>query len=331
MNTSRPSAVTLTPAIRAEAAAWVAKIHSSGRTSAMEAALKAWLATDATHARAFEIATTAWEAVGAIPSTAVPRIDPSLRRARRRVRWRPALAAAALACVGIAVAIHFRDPMFATGTGEQRSVTLADGSHLTLNTDSRVRVQFTDAQRRVELEAGEAFFEVAKNPQRPFIVTAGSESVVAVGTAFMVQRSITGGEIAITLVEGKVRVAPVEQSGNVVSASAVQVLTPGQRLRVKGSTPSLDQPNIEAVTAWRRGEVVLDHTRLSDAVTEMNRYSQVKLVVSSSDSVGIEVSGIFRAGDSARFARAIADTYQLDVIEEPERILIAGSPRPAVP
>jgi transmembrane sensor len=181
------------------------------------------------------------------------------------------------------------------------------------------------------LEAGEAFFDVAKNPLRPFIVTAGSESVVAVGTAFMVQRNVANREIAITLVEGKVRVVPVDASGIAVPASPVQVLIPGQRLQFVGARLTLDQPNIEAVTAWRRGEVVLDHTPLADAVAEMNRYSPVKLVVSSPDSSEIEVSGIFRAGDSARFAHAVADTYQLDVIEESERILIAGSPRAARP
>jgi len=77
--------------------------------------------------------------------------------------------------------------------------------------------------------------------------------------------------------------------------------------------------------------VVLDHTRLADAVIEMNRYNPVKVVVSSPDSAAIEVSGIFRAGDSARFARAVADTYQFEVFEEPERILLVGSPRAARP
>jgi transmembrane sensor len=329
MSATRPSPVTLTPEIRAEAAAWVAKIHSSGRTGATEAALKTWIASSAARARAFEMATAAWEAGGAVPSSSVPRIDPSHRRAGRTARWRPALAAAAIACVALAAALYLQAPTFATGTGEQRLVTLADGSRITLNTDSHVTVRFTDAARRVQLEAGEAFFDVAKNPHRPFIVTAGNESVVAVGTSFMVRRDVH--EVAVTLVEGKVRVMPIGTPDTAAATPATQVLIPGQRLRVTGSTPTLDRPNIEAVTAWRRGEVVLDHTRLADAVTEMNRYSPVKVVVSSPDSAGIEVSGIFRAGDSARFARAVADTYQLDVIEEPERILLAGSPRNARP
>jgi len=136
--------------------------------------------------------------------------------------------------------------------------------------------------------------------------------------------------MAVTLVEGKVNVLPQKADPKAPPRDA-QVLIPGQRLRLVGSTPTLDRPNLEAVTAWRRGEVVLDHTRLKDAIAELNRYSPVKLQVSSPSAETIEISGIFRAGDSERFARAIADTYALEVIEESNRIVIAGSPRPARP
>jgi transmembrane sensor len=328
MSAPAASPVSLTPEIRAEAAAWVAMLHGSGRTHAVEAAFTTWLDTSRAHARAFEIATAAWEAGGAVASTALPRIDLNSRLRRRSTR-RPVFAAAMLACLLASGAFLFlRVPTFATAVGEQRSVSLSDGTRVTLNTDSRLKVNYTDAERRVELQAGEAFFDVAKNPDRPFIVTAGSESVVAVGTSFMVRRDVDG--MAVTLVEGQVNVLSKTADAGGRSSEA-QVLNPGQRLRVAGSTPTLDRPNIEAVTAWRRGEVVLDHTLLKDAVTELNRYSPVKLLVSSPAAETIEVSGIFRAGDSARFARAIADTYAFEVIEESDRIVIMGVPRSARP
>jgi transmembrane sensor len=311
------------PQVRADAAAWVAKLHSSDRTKALEAALKAWLAEDAAHSRAFELATRAWELGGAVPGTSVPRIEPAARRTGRPLRWRLAFgAAAAVAAAVVVVVLVLRDPTYATGVGEQRSLALADGTRVTLNTDSRLAVHYTEGTRLVRLERGEAFFDVGKNPHRPFIVTAGGESVTATGTAFSVRRDDRAVEV--TLVEGAVRVT---EEAAAVSGPVNQTLSPGERLIVAGAAPKLDRPDIEAVTAWRRGEVVLDHTSLADAIAEMNRYSAVPLVLSTRAAAAIEVSGIFRAGDSSRFARAIADTYGIEVKEEGDRILLAGTPK----
>ncbi len=321
-----PTRVSLSPQVRADAAAWVAKLHSSDRTHALETALKAWLAADPAHARAFELATQAWELGGAVPSTSVPRIDRAARAEKRTRRWPVFAAAAAMAVIAVVVGAFFllRDPLYSTGIGEQRSIVLNDGTRVTLNTASRLAVHYTQGTRLVRLEAGEAFFDVAKNPHRPFIVAAGGEQVTATGTAFSVRRD--GQAIEVTLVEGTVRVAAVSDSSSTqVLPPADQVLTPGERLTLAAAGPRLDRPDVEAVTAWRRGEVVLDHTPLADAIAEMNRYSSVPLVLSSPAAETIEVSGIFRAGDSLRFARAIAETYGIEVREEGSRILLAGT------
>jgi transmembrane sensor len=326
MSATRPAPAPLSAEIRAEAAAWIARLHGSGRKSSLETALKTWLAADPLHAQAFELATEAWELGGAAPAAALPRIG--LTRARRpRVGWhRPLLVAGAAAIMISAGAFYLRDPAISTATGEQRSVTLEDGTRVTLNTDTRLRIHYTKQQRSVRLETGEALFDVAKNPQRPFVVNAGRESVVALGTAFMVRRY--NDEVDVTLVEGRVSVSTGTAVGSAGPAPPLSnVLIPGERLRVAGSIPRLDRPSIEAATAWRRGEVVLDHTRLADAVEEMNRYSPIKIVLSAPESADIRVSGIFRIGDSARFARAIASTYQLDIAEEPQSILLASAPR----
>jgi transmembrane sensor len=323
MSTSSQASATLSPETRAEAAAWVARLHGSDRKGSLEAALRTWLAADPLHARAFELATEAWELGGALSAAALPRIDPA-RQIESRIRWlTPLLAAAVIGGIVLGAIFYFRDPVITTSTGEQRSVTLEDGTRVTLNTDTRLTLHYTQGQRDVRLERGEAFFDVAENSQRPFVVIAGRQSVNALGTAFLVRRN--GGEVDVTLVEGKVSVttAPMAESPAGSSPSAAKVLAPGQRLRVAGSAPTIDQPSIEAVTAWRRGEVVLDHTRLADAVEEMNRYSPTKIVLAAPESGEIQVSGIFRTGDSARFARAIADTYRLDIVEEPKRILLA--------
>lgn len=327
----------LSPVVRAEAAAWVARLHSSNRSLALESGLREWLKADSAHARAFELATEAWEIGGSIPGAAVPRIAdpfhervPARRSAPRYVTMAAALSAVA---VGILFYVSRDDSAVTTNVGEQRMLTLDDGTRIFLNTDTRLFVQEDAVRRRVQLESGEAMFDVEKDPNRPFVVAAGDKEVIAMGTSFVVRRDPQ--QLTVTLMEGRVAVAPIpaaraETPGNQLDSrlapAGKTVLTPGQRLTfVSRKPPMLDEPPIEKVTAWRRGEVILDKTRLQDAAEEMNRYSAVKLVIDDAGVADIRVSGIFRAGDSARFAQAVGETYDLAVDYEPRRILISAS------
>ena len=99
------------------------------------------------------------------------------------------------------------------------------------------------------------------------------------------------------------------------------MLSPGQRLTFAGgATPRLDEPRIEAVTAWRRGEVVLDGMMLADAVAEMNRYDKRMLVIDDPGVAALRVSGIYHAGDSEGFAETVARLYGLHVVHQGDRI-----------
>lgn len=326
----------LSPAVRAEAAAWVARLHSSGRTHALEDGFKCWLQANPAHAQAFELATQAWEIGGSIPAGALPRIaHPSedggvVRRSKPKLLSTSRLGLAAVLCVGVIGALFMLNPeksTVSTQVGEQRMLTLEDGSRIFLNTDTRLSVHYDKDRRLVQLAGGEALFDVAKNPARPFIVDAGAEQVRAVGTEFVVRRD--PHQVAVTLVEGRVRITEQEETGAADSAVSAEKqpesLTAGQRLIFADNRPpALDQPPLDTVTAWRRGEVVLDKTRLQDAAQEMNRYSNVKLVIDDPDTANIRLSGVFRAGDSQRFAQAVAETYHLRIDNQPRRILIAG-------
>lgn len=319
----------LSPAVRAEAAVWVARLHSSNRSRELEAGLRNWLKADAAHARAFELATEAWEIGGALPGAALPRMAHAFEEQAFQRRPAAHLATAAallLAVVGVLWYANSSDPPIATTVGEQRMLTLDDGSRIFLNTDTRLRVHETADERRVQLESGEAMFDVAKDPQRPFIVTAGDRQVVALGTSFVVRRE--SQQLTVTLLEGKVAVSPsvAVQVKAAQQAAEKTVLTPGQRLVIANSQPPhLDAPQLEEVTAWRRGEVILDNTRLQDAVEEMNRYSAVKLAIDDAVAAEIRISGIFRAGDSTRFAQAVGEAYHLTLIQEPRRIVISSA------
>jgi transmembrane sensor len=329
---SRESAAPLSDAVRAEAAAWVARLHGSGRSRALESGLRVWLQDDPAHARAFEIATEAWEIAGSVPAAALPRLSdlPDVSpRARAARHYIATIASVLVVLIGALLFDRWQSPPISTAVGEQRMLTLKDGTRIYLNTDTRLFVQQDTNQRRVRLESGEALFDVAKDPQRPFVVAVGDKQVVALGTSFVIRRDVQ--RLTVTLMEGKVTVAPLT-SGRIQSVGtplkgekAGTLLKPGERLTiVNRDPPKIDAPSLVTITAWRRGEIVFDNTRLQDAVADMNRYNATQLIVDAPQAADLPISGLFRAGDSARFAQAISEIYHLTVTTAPQRIIISG-------
>ncbi len=154
---------------------------------------------------------------------------------------------------------------FDTRVGERRVIVLEDESRVTLNTDTRIAVAFDKKDRVIRLERGEALFNVAHDAGRPFFVRADGGEVRAIGTRFMVRRD--GARLAVTLLEGKVAVRK--------DALAPILLEPGDRVVLGADAVALrDRPQIDTVTAWQRGELILRDTPVAEAVREMNRYSQ---------------------------------------------------------
>jgi transmembrane sensor len=233
----------------------------------------------------------------------------------------------------IATLLYLHTDAVETGVGELRTLTLNDGTRVHLNTNTRLEVRYDKKLRKVSLERGEALFEVAKNPTWPFVVSARNREIRALGTAFDVRSEER--KLAVMLVEGSVAVASSAGTGQEALFARIQVpspqaivLSPGERLTLaSGSAPRIDRPAIDGLTAWERGQVELDDASLSDAVEEMNRYSNIRIVIDARNASSIRVSGIFRAGDSANFARAVARTYHLAVAGGDRAIvLVDGSP-----
>ena len=318
----------------ADAAAWIARLHGESRTANVEAGFQRWLAASAEHRAAFEMANDIWGGVERLPKTPAPT---RAAHARFGLVLTPARALAACAALVLLVAgaWFLRDTGLSTRAGELRTLTLEDGTHVFLNTTSRMHVRYDRATRRVELDEGEAFFEVAKRVDWPFVVIAGGRQVVARGTSFLVRRD--DERIAVTLVEGKVTVAPAGEAVAQPSRASQSVppadskdhltLSPGQRVTFAGrDTPKLDQPSLEGVTAWQRGQVVLDHTPLADAATEMNRYSNTTITIEDAAARRATVTGIFRTGDSEYFAQAVSETYHLRIASRGREIILSGAP-----
>lgn len=314
-----------TPEILAQAAAWIANLHDDDRGEKLEAGFRRWLAADPRHRTAFEMANEMWNDTELWPKSAVPAASP-----RVWSTFAPAATLAAAACVGAALLLgallYFRGSGVATDVGEQRSLTLEDGTRVSLNTNTRIRIDYDDAVRKVRVESGEALFEVAKRPDRPFVVVAGERQITALGTAFVVRRDRQ--EVTVTLVEGKVQVATVGSIAETREAgSKVAVLSAGDRLTLtEAGQAKRDRPVVASAVAWQRGQVVFDRTSLADAAMEMNRYSSVKMEVEGAAAERLLVTGVFRAGDSESLAQAMAESYRLEMVSEPRRIVLKERP-----
>lgn len=332
----------VTPEIAAAAAVWVARLHGPDRSPRMEREFLAWQARSAAHRLAFERCTDTWQDVAGLTLStyahAVSAGAPAResQRAGRLDRRGWALAAlVALVVGGVLVQQPWQAAdAYATRVGEQRLVILQDGTRLSLNTATRVRVDLGAAQRTVHLEEGEALFEVAKDAHRPFVVKVAGTEVVATGTTFVLQfvpRSKAASDsLAVTLVEGQVVVRDAASSAPGTAFPRPVVMAAGERMRLHPSggaakpgvptiAPQVDRPRMDQLLAWKRGEAVFDNVSMLEAVAEMNRYSSTPIKVAGASAQGsLRVSGIFRTGDNASFARAMVALHGLVLRERPD-------------
>jgi len=243
--------------------------------------------------------------------------EPARRTRLRTAAWLTGLAAVlALAATVFALANTGGSPApltyYATAVGEQRSVTLADGTVITLNTDTALDVAYTSRERHVSLSRGQALFEVEK-AKAPFIVAAGGSRTRALGTEFEIYAQPTG--VAVTLLEGSVVVsASPDQKGLFGFGKTThpadpggRVLAPGDRLEIANDgsqTVSRVEPG--AALQWRSGIVQFDNVTLADAVTELNRYSTTKIRVPDPGLAAERLSGTFPTGEPEAFVANIA-------------------------
>ena len=328
----------LTPEVAAEAAVWVARLHGPNRSGSLVKACLAWQARSQSHREAFERCTDTWQDVSGTTlintgSQANAQEAAGMLRSGFARRWASAVALALV--LGLAVPqLSPSEAVYTTDVGEQRSVRLADGTRMTLNTDTKVVTKLGTAERAVALDHGEALFEVAKESARPFIVHAGGSIIVARGTVFSVRFSADrpSGEskLSVVLTEGQIHVQNVPDASQ--RPSDAREMRPGERLQVvrprgarKEPPARIDYPNVANALAWRRGEVVFDDATLTDAVAEMNRYSREPIVLQQSSALGeLRVSGLYQTGDSAGFASAAAALHDLSLLHRDGRLELSS-------
>jgi transmembrane sensor len=319
--------------IRAQAAVWVTDLHGPDRNAALEAGFRRWLTEDPRHAAAFELATDAWQSSGNPPLSLVAPIPTPTLDSRTRTRV-TLIGAAALTLTLAGLFYALADLTLATGPGEQRSVDLADGTQVTLNANTRLRVTFSAEHRQLTLDKGEALFTVAHDNQRPFTVIIGDRQVESLGTTFDIRREDTQrNDFTVTLIDGRVAIAnksdrlPIatDTIPPLTAAPTATLLNVGQRLHIASRAPdALDTPAIDKVTAWQRGQLIFDDTTLRDAANEFNRYGKRKLLIDPAVSNAIRVGGVFRLSDPSSFAHAMANAHQLHITETIDSIKLAA-------
>lgn len=334
------------------AAGWLARRDRGPWSTADDAALAAWLAEATAHRVAFLRLEAAWNEAGRLQAlgaglpddevpprgrwttlrTPQPRLPPAdgARRAGGRHTGvsRGLLAiAAVLALAVIGTAGWYRsgkEPVvqYATVIGQLNDIALTDGSQATLSSDSRIQVAWTRQERHIDLMQGEAFFRVAKNPGKPFVVEAGDRQVVAVGTRFSVRRD--GTQLRVVVTEGVVRLEPAGADGTGASAT---LLPAGSVAQLDGNsllvrTLSVDQA--EHLLDWRDGFVNFHNTSLASAVDEMNRYSAHKIVLADPSIAHLTLGGHFRWSNTDAFVNLLVAGFPVRAEHRGDQVLLYG-------
>ena len=309
-------------AIEQRAAEWVARLDRSGADPRAQAELAAWLADDERRRGAFFRAQAAWHMLDRAsvlrggqladeldPVTATQ--DPEAAdlqpggawMSRRHMLWGGAAAAASIAAVVTGVSLWTgRAEHIETAIGEIRRVPLKDGSLIAVNTATRLAVELRPEVRQVALVDGEAWFHVARDSARPFVVEAGQVRVQAIGTAFSVRRSTSGADVQVT--EGMVEVWSVGDETNrrrVPAGSRMFVGDSAGPQRIIEASADIDRS-----LSWRSGQLIFDGDTLGQAAAEFNRYNAVQVRIEDPALSGERFVGRFRTNEPEAFARAAA-------------------------
>jgi transmembrane sensor len=293
------------------AADWLQRRHFWTWREEDQKALDAWLALSPAHEIAYWRLEAAWNDTQRIAALQRPVMHRSPVRSWQRF--------AAIAVGGaIVVAAGLGWPSFLdrpethlviTGLGERKTVTLADGSKVELNTNSTLRIVANAEGRKAWLDRGEAFFDIVHDSRHPFIVTVGNRRITDLGTKFLVRRD--HDKLSVALVEGSARFdAP---DGSVMSPV---FLKPGDVLQDKGhAIIATRKTSVEMKDelGWRRGLLVFKHATLADAAAEFNRYNANKVVIADPQTARIAIGGTFQSNNVSVFAEAVRDLLGLRV------------------
>jgi transmembrane sensor len=352
--------------IEDQAAEWADALHQSGDDPAVRREFERWRDGDPARAETYARIDRGYRVTRAIEGSEAQRALAReahariARRQRRQRRQRFTAVAAGLFAVVVAGALvnenvrqelQFQqarllhalagESLYRTALGERRTVELADGSAVTLNTDSRAVVAYGDGVRGVTLARGQALFEVVRDPERPFVVTAGERKVTALGTRFDVR--LTGERLEVTLIEGSVKVeegskpepaAPESQATShkpqttrtTNNKQQTTVLHPGEQLIVTAALakPMIRQADIRRAISWRDGLLLFEDDNLASAISEVNRYGPRRIVLADDSLRDLRISGAFRTGKPESFLETVSLYLPIRIVESTDHRILVG-------
>lgn len=340
--------------ISEEAAHWFVEFRTGDIDSVGRRDFDAWVRTSPEHLRAFievsalwghagtldrqhlsgveELIASAREEVNVVPLSRAPQREAFGKR--RGVQFGLAAAVVGLLIVGSTLTwtLMTARRTYSTEVGERRSLRLADGSTVTLNSRSRARVELNGSARTVDLLEGEALFRVAREASRPFVVRAEGTSIRAVGTEFDVDRK--GRGTVVTVVDGRVAVSRTDSDADRSQTEPGSgephgvLVSAGERIdTTDAGAPAPTRINASIATAWTQGKVILQSATLEDVVERFGRYSQRRLVAVDHGAVPFRLSGVFST-DPDFLIRYLRERADIEVRESATQILIirTGSP-----
>ena len=301
------------------AAEWFAA-RLGPRREELAAAFTAWLDAHPRHRHEYAACELTWRMAANAP---VPRdssgVAPPLHRRPSLARVAMAALAASLAAIAIGTWV-FRGSapplVYRTGPGEQRMVQLADGSQVTINTRSLLEVRIDRRHRDLRLVTGEAFFNVVKDPARPFIVATDIGSARAVGTRFNVL--VESGRVEVSTEEGKVLVQPPNETSGGVLATAGTRATLARGMR----QAAIDRADLNRIDNWRARRLEFDRVPLSEVLAEFSRYTVLPIRAATPAVGQVSVSAVLKVGDIDALKATLNAAFGLDMVPQANEWLV---------
>lgn len=329
--------------INQQAAEWFTLMQSAGVSAEDRQRLNDWLAEHPEHQHAYNQIERVWQTLGDISNTAEASalrrsVAPLSARLMSFFKAPAAMIRAVIpvpkfamgfvsACVvaGLILLPRPSEPItthYSTEAGEIRTITLADNSEITLSAKSQISTRISETQRSVNLVSGEAFFDIAKDRQKPFFVTVNNVAVEVVGTQFNVQK--IRDAVSVAVLEGVVNVFGEETVDRLVAAVPDVVLTAGQKV-VKASGQAfdavIDVPSSD-LGAWRMGRLIYTDVSLTDVVTDAGRYFDGKILLQSPELADVKVTMTLRTDQVGQLPDMLAQTLPLEVHAVSDNIIL---------
>jgi len=311
-------------ALRERAGDWLERKDRPDWTAQDQAELDAWLEEDPAHLIAYWRVEGAWER-----SLRLRVMRPSVSAARpsrfKSENWlkRIAVPFAAVAAAGVLAAFLLAKPnerLISTGIGEHKIVSLGDGSRVELNTDTVLKVDVSPERRLASIQKGEAYFQIAHDPEHPFVVSAGDHRITVLGTKFTVHRE--AGKLEVALLEGRIW---LDENANEHGGHGM-LLTPGDKVVSQGAklVKLEERPDtLQNELGWRSGMLIFKFTTLADAAAQFNRYNRQKLVVADAAAAKLKIIGSFPTNDVNMFVRASKQLFGLHAEHRGNQIVLS--------